>query len=147
GDDASEGMTAEGSAGEQGPPWDFGRAGPDGSGPDGAGSDGARSEPARLESPDFEEVGAWPVAALLEEMATGGAAPAGGSAAGAAGAVAEEIGDLAAELGRVGARLAAHGSPALHADAVGAGRLAEAARASAEAILASNTSGRGGRGQ
>src|SRR5699024_9383408 len=45
------------------------------------GSDGARSEPARLESPDFEEVGAWPVAALLEEMATGGAAPACGSAA------------------------------------------------------------------
>src|SRR5699024_11564400 len=103
GDDASEGMTAEGSAGEQGPPWDFGRAGPDGSGPDGAGSDGARSEPARLESPDFEEVGAWPVAALLEEMATGGAAPACGSAAaGAAGVSAAAAGE---GIGR------AHGAP------------------------------------
>src|SRR5699024_11384394 len=127
-----------------------------------------------------------PVAARLEEMAAGGAAPACGSAAAvaaglsaalagkvarrsrdrlgdaddlirrtdelrrratelagadasavhamvtsqamprAAWAVPEEIGDLAAELSRVGARLAAHGSPALHADAVGAGRLAQA---------------------
>src|SRR5699024_11713085 len=51
GDDASEGLTAQRSAGEQGSP---------------AG---------------FNQLGSWPVAALLEEMATGGAAPACGSAA------------------------------------------------------------------
>src|SRR5699024_11534326 len=51
GDDASEGMTAQRSAGEHGSPAGFNR------------------------------LGSWPVAALLEQMATGGAAPACGSAA------------------------------------------------------------------
>lgn len=59
----------------------------------------------------------------------------------AARTVPEEIRDLAAELAQVAARLAAHGNPALHADAVGASRLAEAARAAAEAIVASNSPG------
>src|SRR5699024_8017406 len=61
----------------------------------------------------------------------------------AARAVPEEIRDLAAELAQVAARLAAHGNPALHADAVGASRLAEAARAAAEAIAASSSPGGG----
>lgn len=49
-----------------------------------------------------------------------------------------EIGEVAAEVVQLAARLAAHGNPALHADAVGAEHLAQAARAATEAIRASN---------
>src|SRR5699024_10422016 len=57
----------------------------------------------------------------------------------AARSVPEQIRDIAGELTPLAARLAAHGNPGLHADAVGAAQLAQAARAATEAILASNS--------
>lgn len=49
-----------------------------------------------------------------------------------------QIRDLCSEIAQLAAYLAAHGKPALHADAVGAAQLAQAGRAATEAILASN---------
>lgn len=58
-------------------------------------------------------------------------------------AVPTQIREVAGEIAQIAARLAAHGKPGLHADAVAAGQLTQAARACADAILASNRTGEG----